>query len=153
MKNWFKKAVKYASNPVSMGTDVIKQATGIDATPRINYRGGSLDLGQAFGGPIGSSMAAMSVSDQIEEARKKREDSIALTEAEKTDSEMFQKFSEQDLLNSGDPSGDLFQPKYTASTSGSMSKQTEALISLFNNRKTQILNQRRAPGMSQTRYS
>lgn len=62
------------------------------------------------------------------------------------DSENLKKFGEQDLLNADQ---DLFTPTFH---NKKLMKEQEAMLSLFNARKDQVLAARATPGISQTRF-
>lgn len=58
----------------------------------------------------------------------------------------FDKFNSQDFLDQDE----LYTPSYLSSPK--LKKEQEAMLSLFNSRKDQILSQRATPGIAQTRF-
>lgn len=61
--------------------------------------------------------------------------------------ENFKKFKEQDLLNTDQ---ELYMPSYIRNNK--LQKEQEAMLSLFNARKDEVLAARRTPGINQTRF-
>lgn len=82
--------------------------------------------------------------DTARKYAKKREEQV-LKKAAADDASMV-KFKSQDLL---DVDADLYTPTYN---NKKMQKDQEAMLSLFNARKDQILAARATPGISQTRF-
>lgn len=83
------------------------------------------------------------------EAQKKQEANIA--NQNNQDNADLLKFKQQDLLNNVNPDQELFTPQFRQNSQ--YNKDVEAITSLFNQRKSEILQRQRSPGISQTRYS
>lgn len=63
------------------------------------------------------------------------------------DKKKFEKFKNQDFL---DPNAELYTPSY--SKTAKYKQEQEAMLSLFNARKDEILAGQRTPGINQTRF-
>ncbi len=82
---------------------------------------------------------------RAEEKKKKDMETQGRLDANADATEM-NKFKSQDLLNAD---ADLYVPQLR---NGAAMKEQEAMLSLFNARKTQILSARRTPSVNQTRF-
>jgi hypothetical protein len=99
-----------------------------------------IKVGNFFTKPLGLDME----KQQKENDRQKK-----ILEGTASDIKDFSKFTAQEdnLLNTA--SQELFNPKYKVR--GDLAKQTEALAQIFNARKSEALQRRSSPGITQTR--
>lgn len=99
-----------------------------------------MKVGNFFTKPLGLDLEAQ----QKENERQKK-----VIEGTKSDIQNYEKFTAQEdnLLNTA--SQELFNPKYKVR--GDLKQQTEALAQIFNARKSEALQRRSSPGITQTR--
>jgi hypothetical protein len=93
--------------------------------------------------------AGQQTIDDVNGTSAQRKSTIIRNKKLEEDAANFKKFKEQDLLNIDN---DLYTPQYLSKSSGDLKKEQEAMLSLFNARKDQILSQRATPGIAQTRF-
>lgn len=99
-----------------------------------------MKVGNFFTKPLG-----LDLEKQQKENKRQKE----VIKGNESDIQDFTKFAAQEdnLLNTA--SQDLFNPKYKVR--GDLAKQTEALAQIFNARKSEALQRRSSPGITQTR--
>lgn len=85
----------------------------------------------------------------LEKQQKENERQKEVIQGNESDIQDFTKFAAQEdnLLNTA--SQELFNPTYKVR--GDLKKQTEALAQIFNARKSEALQRRSSPGITQTR--
>lgn len=139
------KKVAQLSNPVGQGLYAYNQLTGKDATPKVKYNGAEYSTTGNTG------VDAVNTAGVYEANRKAINANNQMVSDLNSDDKTFDAFKNQnqdDLLGKG---GDMYIPSYKANKK--LAKDQEALVGLFNQRKSEIVARQGAPGMSQTRYS
>jgi hypothetical protein len=146
----FKKVVRL-SNPVTAAVDITNQAFGANTikTPHVKVAGMNVDLADMTS-PQTALVSGVENAQAYEAHRKDVKNTNEQNSNEKADAAEFQKFTDQDLLNSGDPNGQLYVPTYKT---GKFADQTKNMLSIFNNRKSQVLSAQATPGVNQTRFN
>lgn len=148
--SFFKKVVRL-SNPVTAAVDITNQAFGANTikTPHAKFAGMDVDLADMTS-PQTAIVSGVENAQAYEAHRKDVKNTNEQISNEKADEAEFKKFSDQDLLNSGDPNGQLYVPTYKTQK---FAGQTQNILSIFNNRKSQVLNSAANPGINQTRFN
>jgi hypothetical protein len=137
-----KGAEQWVSNPLGKGLDQM----GIDR-PKLKVGDFTLDA-TALTSPVsafGQVTNAATVHETKRQEKKAADEQADLAAADARQFEAFKK--QEDSLLSG--SSEVFTPKYKVR--GDLAKQTEALAQIFNARKSEALQRRSSPGISQTR--
>lgn len=137
-----KGAEQWISNPIGKGLDQM----GIDR-PKIKMGDYTLDPTALMtpSGMVGQVTNAATVHETKRQEKKAADEQASLAAADARQFEAFKK--QEDTLLSG--STEVFTPQYKVR--GDLAKQTEALAQIFNARKSEALQRRTAPGISQTR--
>lgn len=145
----FKKVFTY-SNPVTAAIDIAEHATGKDISPKIKYKGITMDP-SSLTSPTTAISEGMSVAAQQDGLRKAAKAEEKMNDALSDDEKEFQKFKAQEanLLQNGG-STELFTPQYKT---GKRKQETDALAAIFQARKDQAQQRNTRPGVAQTRSS
>lgn len=143
----FKKLVTY-SNPVTAGIDIAEHATGKEFSPKIKYKGVTMDAA-SLTSPQTTITEGASVAGQQDALRKAAKAEEQFKDDLKDDDAAFAKFKNQEknLLENGG-STELFVPQYKT---GKRKAETDALAKIFQARKDEALSRATRPGVSQTR--